>query len=243
MDIELQNRLIAAKASGATEVFAQLLLENGEVVEQEARALLATVGDGAYDTDTRKLDEATTLLQLIDRAARPNVVTAVDAAARRLAELVITASAESPLSASRFNAAVQMSERFPELSPQIDAIREDAMESARDQVSLWRAHSPALLSDNLPVLLRLSTDRSRVETSKGQDVPVAVCERIWRLSLLAQKLGRALTEAEYLQEGGAGVGAFSLVQVEACGSITVSCHRLDITEINKIADALGFTQT
>lgn len=243
MDIELQNRLIDAKVSGATSMFGQLLVECGDIVEKEALSLLSTVGEGRFDMDAGQLDEATRLLRLIDRDTKPAITAAVESATRRLAELTIAASSASPLSPAAFTAAVRMAERFPEMAPMVDAIQQDAMEAARVQVSLWRAQEPAMLSDNLPVLLRLSTDRSRVETSKGQNVPVSVCERIWRLSNLAQKLGRALTEDEYLKEGGAAVGSYSLVQVDACGSITVSCHRLGIDEINKIADDLGFTPT
>ncbi|MBB6246341.1 hypothetical protein [Rhodanobacter sp. A1T4] len=205
--------------------------------------MLPAIGNGAYDTDSHKLDEALRLLRLIDRDAKPAVAAVVMDASRRLAELTLTESAASPLASGAFTAAVQMAERFPEMSPMVDAIQQNAMEIARLQVSLWRLHMPAELPDTLPVLLRLSTDRSRVETSKGQEVPVAICERIWRVSQLAQQLGRALTEDEYLHEGGAAVGAFSLVQVDACGSITVSCHRLGIDEINKIADDLSFTPT
>lgn len=241
MDIELQISLIAAKASGDTEVFAQLLLENGEVIEQEALSMLTTVGEGFMDTDTRTLDAANSLLQLIDRAAKPTVVAAVDAATRRLAEVILEVAAASPLSASRFNAAVQMAERFPELSAKVTEIREDAIESSQSQVALWRAHSPAVLSENLPVLLRLSTDRLRVETSRGQSVPASACERIWRLSYRARQLGRAMTPEEFAAAGGTAIGTFSLIQVEACGAMTVSCHRLEADELDGIATQLRFT--
>ena len=237
MDAALQANLIALKVSGDNVGFSTLLWKYGDGIEQDALALLPAVGGGTYATDSLQLAEAVRVLLMIDRSDKASA--ALAAADRRLALLALTESEADPLDPAAFTAATKAADSYPEYSPRVIAIQQDALSRVQAEVSLWRSGKNITLPDTLPVLLRTSVDGARVETSKGVSVPIGVVERIWQLTSLARSEGRTLTPEDFLREGGNGIGEFTLTAVATDSSIVVSCHSLDSYEVERIFKRLG----
>lgn len=108
-----------------------------------------------------------------------------------------------------------------------------------DTIAAWRAGGAALpwtLRDVGP-LLRLSSDRSRIETSWGAQVPASVAPMLWR-AVNAARDGKAQEMTERMR--GQTLGHFALETVKPDGGLIVGCHDIAFSELEYIAAALGY---
>lgn len=84
--------------------------------------------------------------------------------------------------------------------------------------------------------LRLSADRSAVETSHGAEIPVSDALKLWPMVQAARAGQREFTPGEPL-------GAYRLSKIRADGSIVVGCHDIPYSELEGIAVSLGLLET
>lgn len=119
-----------------------------------------------------------------------------------------------------------------------EAARERVAEQYAAQLLAWRnaepgSRFPAALQRPI-AYLRISADKSRVETSQGAQVPVTVCALMWRLigEVLASGKTRVFTDVQ--------LGHFSLDRIDADGTVHAGCHVIPLDELQDIAGRLGF---
>lgn len=103
----------------------------------------------------------------------------------------------------------------------------------QEQMVEWRKHERThiYVYGSMPVALRLSLDRTRVETSLGAQIPVAHAKRLWR-SIAATVKGEAVPETDPT------LGNYKLNEIRSNGSIKVGCHDIPFNEIEGIAKEL-----
>lgn len=122
---------------------------------------------------------------------------------------------------------------------QRQAAAKERLVELRVDLQKWRRHELAY-SDGLsmlPCALRLSEDRSKVQTSGGANIPVSFCPRLWRSVQAARAQG-----VEYRPEVSPHVGRYWLTVINADGSIVVGCHNIPYSELEGIAVELGYIQ-
>lgn len=106
---------------------------------------------------------------------------------------------------------------------------------AAQRIADWRAGGGSYGLGHLPAMLRLSPDRSKVQTSHHAEVPVEDAIRAWPL------IRRAVREKkEYVlaPSSETHLGLFRLSRVEEDGTIVVGCHRIGFAEVRGIAEEL-----
>lgn len=104
----------------------------------------------------------------------------------------------------------------------------------------WRAHAIIARSGfyELPIALRLSTDRTTIQTSHGAEIPASHAPRLWS----AIQRARA-TQTEWHANGHTiAAGVYELSTICADGSIVVGCHNIAFAEIEAMAQELGISQ-
>lgn len=108
----------------------------------------------------------------------------------------------------------------------------DALKAAENIVS-WRAGTyHDRLPWNVPTMLRLSADRSEVQTSHGANIPTSHALRLWPLVKGCKDSGQGLQREVRL-------GHYTLNRIETNGDIVVGCHIIAFPEIEAIARELG----
>jgi hypothetical protein len=109
-----------------------------------------------------------------------------------------------------------------------------AAEEAQEALAEWRRHEGGYRTlYAIQPALRLSMDRTNVETSWGADIPVQHALRLWPL-IKSQKLhGRDSDDLSIR------VGVYTLTKIKGDGSIIVGCHDIAYGEIYRIAQELN----
>lgn len=107
----------------------------------------------------------------------------------------------------------------------------------------WRQRKILLRTGlhELPVALRLSEDRTQVQTSHGAEIPVVDAHRLWPVIGMVRLLGRDL-DLTTTQKVERTVGSYRLNLIRADGSIVVGCHDIPYSEIEMMAKELGLLQ-
>lgn len=130
----------------------------------------------------------------------------------------------------------QVFPRAPRRKEQAAARRSSLLESLQQ----WREQQAIFIGRTglyeLPPALRLSEDRSTVQTSHGADIPVADAIALWPV---IQRVMRGTKD----YEPGMPIGHYALTQIRTNGSIRVGCHDIAYSEIEGIAKALGLVET
>lgn len=111
------------------------------------------------------------------------------------------------------------------------AIKERARQDALDneaRISEWRKGLAIYLPYNLPVALRVNGDE--IETSKGARIPVSEAPTIW-----------AMVQRKKEWKPGNPVGNYRLTKINKDGSIIVGCHNIAFSELQYVANVLGYT--
>lgn len=110
----------------------------------------------------------------------------------------------------------------------------------QERLGLWRQHMfDGYLGMYVPAALRLSKDRTAVETSRGASIPVTHAKRLW--NYICDVRANPKKEMDY--GDGMRLGNYRLTKIEADGSIVVGCHNIAYSEIEGIAHELGLTDT
>lgn len=133
----------------------------------------------------------------------------------------------------------------PDYWDDLCTLRDDAAERIIEQhaveVQAWRDGGALPPRDAMPdgVMLRLSRDGQRVETSHGAEVPARVAPLLWRMVTGARRTGDAWSRF------GDGVepvrlGHFLLDEVTPTGDIVAGCHRILYAELARLAATLGY---
>lgn len=89
-----------------------------------------------------------------------------------------------------------------------------------------------------PVMLRLSADRERIETSRGAEIPASLAPMVWELVQETRRKGDGFDFTDYANRP--RLGHFTLDRIEADGSIVAGCHEISYAELCGIALALGY---
>ena len=110
-----------------------------------------------------------------------------------------------------------------------------------ERIAAWRDNgdaSPRFNTYDMPALLRVSRDGQRIETSRAAFVPVSVCPMIWQAANACRDAGQA---HDYGDTGDAPrIGSFTLNKIHADGAITAGCHEIAYSELQYIAEKLGY---
>jgi hypothetical protein len=85
------------------------------------------------------------------------------------------------------------------------------------------------------IMLRLSADRERIETSRGAEIPASLAPLVWSLVQTARNISQPVT-FEYPPR----LGQFTLDRIEPDGSIIAGCHNIAYSELCGIARTLGY---
>ena len=88
------------------------------------------------------------------------------------------------------------------------------------------------------VMLRLSADRERIETSRGAEIPASLAPMVWELVQETRRKGDGFDFTDYANRP--RLGHFTLDRIEADGSIVAGCHEISYAELCGIALALGY---
>jgi hypothetical protein len=104
---------------------------------------------------------------------------------------------------------------------------------ARALVEEWRACVYNHSLHAVPTMLRVSKDSQSIETSKGANIPISAARRLWPLIENCRSVGTALVDREM------PLGHYTLTEIKANGDITVGCHDIAYSEIERIAKAMG----
>jgi hypothetical protein len=105
--------------------------------------------------------------------------------------------------------------------------RLDALGNA-ERLAEWRMGNDIYLPYNLTVALRVNGDE--IQTSKGARIPVSECASIW--AMVNRK--KEWTPRE-------PIGVYQLTKIRDDGSIVVGCHDIAFSELQIIANQLGYT--
>jgi hypothetical protein len=100
---------------------------------------------------------------------------------------------------------------------------------ALERLEHWRQGAGAFGLHSLPTALRISSDGTRIETSRGASVPVRHAKRIWQ-AVQANALPESLQVGQYSTANKALTATH----------FTVGCHDLALTELDAIALQLNF---
>ncbi len=107
--------------------------------------------------------------------------------------------------------------------------------SQAENLELWRAgKNPGCHFE--VTALRLNADRTRIETSRGAQVPVEVAPLLWKLANKCRS-----TCAEYVPTNTeVKVGFYQLTRIDVDGTLVVGCHTIPFSELELIAGQLGW---
>lgn len=83
--------------------------------------------------------------------------------------------------------------------------------------------------------LRLSADKTLIETSRGARVPASVAPWLWRAATRCKTHGIEYTPAHSERQ----VGDYRLTMIHPDGTLVVGCHTIPFTELELIAEQLG----
>ena len=100
----------------------------------------------------------------------------------------------------------------------------------------WRAHEIITRTglSNLPCALRLSQDRTRIQTSWGAEIDTKHAPLLWGL------IERTRTGRREPTNPALPLGPYVLNNIRADGSIVVGCHDIPYSELANIAQQLGY---
>lgn len=103
-----------------------------------------------------------------------------------------------------------------------------------DIIAAWRVNDPSARlrnAYNLPSMLRLSADKTEVETSLGARVPVQHAKRALQIVRLFQSRGR-----EYVRgTRSIHLGHYVVDRIDADGTLHAGCHVIKFEEIERVA--------
>lgn len=147
-----------------------------------------------------------------------------------------------PLEVLRFD--TEQLERLKQLRREEEAKREDERkkreQSKREAEALdlakWRLHAFNGYLQYSATALRLSVDGTKIETSKGAEIPVHHAKRLWPYVQNCRGVGMAL-EGTSMK-----LGVYTLNEINADGSIRVGCHNISYYELERMAKALGLIE-
>lgn len=110
--------------------------------------------------------------------------------------------------------------------------REERAAREAERIAAWREYK----TDghglwNSPPALRISKDSTRIETSKGAEIPVLCARRLWPVVLDTMSQGKSIFP-------GIKLGVYTLNEIKANGSIKVGCHDIAFSELQGIAKQL-----
>ena len=114
---------------------------------------------------------------------------------------------------------------------------------AAEAIANWRAH----VNDgyqwtrplyNVPVMLRLSKDSTRIQTSHGAEFPLEHGTRAWPI------IRRCRERGEGWQPNGHSVhlGHFQVSRIDDGGNVRAGCHFVEYAEIERLARELGLIE-
>lgn len=108
-----------------------------------------------------------------------------------------------------------------------------------EKAERWRAGENVGYLYNVPVMLRLSSDKTEVETSKGARVPVSHALRGLRF------VRAVVARGEAFQTNGHKfpLGVYSVDRVETDGTLKAGCHVISYSEIERLAPVLESLQS
>lgn len=115
-----------------------------------------------------------------------------------------------------------------------DVAKAALSESAK--IAEWRAHAYNHSLHYVPTMLRVSKDGQNIETSRGANIPVSHAKRLWPLIENVRAVGKPL------EDRGFRLGHYTLTRIDADGAITVGCHEIAFSEVEKMAKALGLLE-
>lgn len=107
---------------------------------------------------------------------------------------------------------------------------------AKETLKKWRNHEYDGYISNTAPALRLSPDRTRVQTSWGAQIPVEHALRLWPLVKRARR-----SKVPYSGEA-VKLGNFQLDSIDETGSIKVGCHTIGYSELERIAEQLNLSK-
>ncbi len=119
-----------------------------------------------------------------------------------------------------------------------EAQHREAALQATVRLEMWRKHEPHVRATHLhalPCALRLSPDKTWVETSHGAHIPVDAALKLWPYVQRIRRQG-----LNYVPESGQAVelGHYKLTAITRNGDIVVGCHNISYTELEAMAKEL-----
>lgn len=114
--------------------------------------------------------------------------------------------------------------------------------TARKDAKKWRANEAGVsyLMRALPVMLRLSANRERIETSRGAHITASLAPMVWRAVTTCKnrKEAHAYSRDELSGNFTPIMGHFTLDSISAKGDIVAGCHEIAFKELELIANQL-----
>lgn len=111
------------------------------------------------------------------------------------------------------------------------------IEAQQVHIGEWRQRIFNGYLGDVPTMLRLSEDKTEVQTSRGASIPVSHAKRLWPLIENVRAVGKPLTDRDFR------LGHYTLTEIKENGDIVVGCHNIGFNEIEGIAHELGLTDT
>ena len=110
--------------------------------------------------------------------------------------------------------------------------REERAAQDAEKLEAWREHSGDCRALwGIPPALRISKDGTRIETSKGAEIPVLCARRLWPVVLDTMSQGKSIFP-------GIKLGVYTLNEISKNGGIRVGCHDIAFSELQGIAQQL-----
>lgn len=110
-------------------------------------------------------------------------------------------------------------------------------ERNREKVEAWLRGETSSCPHTLRPLLRLLPPYTRVETSWGAEVLIGDALKLWPLITAVKTRGTETYIPDHISV--ATVGAYRMERIESNGDIHIGCHRIEYSEIERIARQLG----
>lgn len=117
--------------------------------------------------------------------------------------------------------------------------KERAEARAREQAEAlvdWRNNVERRYPHFEVTALRLSADKTTIETSRGASVPVEVAPWLWRAATRCKSNGIEYTPENSERQ----VGDYKLTMIHPDGTLVVGCHTIPFSELELIAGQLGW---
>lgn len=109
----------------------------------------------------------------------------------------------------------------------------EAALTLEEALAKWRTGARGYANlGRLPCALRLSADRTRIETSRGAQIRTEHAPALW--ALVKRRMRSTAYTLEPMQ-----IDHYTLTDIEADGAMIVGCHRIPFTELQAMAVALG----